>query len=77
MRRDEKILIGKDVSKRVGVTPAKFWAIVTRRPKYRNRDGVVQAPAMVAFGFGDNRGSGMRRTPSGRLCWHSGVWTPQ
>jgi transposase len=43
----EKILIGEDVSKRLDVTPAKFRLIVTRRPKYayRNRDGVVQAPA--------------------------------
>jgi transposase len=43
----EKVLIGEDVSKRLDVTPAKFRLIVTRRPKYayRNRDGVVQAPA--------------------------------
>src|SRR2546423_1756032 len=43
----EKVLIGEDVSKRLDVTPAKFRVIVTRRPKYayRNRDGVVQAPA--------------------------------
>jgi transposase len=43
----EKVLIGEDVSKRLDVTPAKFRPIVTRRPKYayRNRDGVVQAPA--------------------------------
>ncbi|WP_108523311.1 IS66 family transposase [Bradyrhizobium algeriense] len=45
--RLEKVLIGEDVSKRLDVTPAKFRLIVTRRPKYiyRNRDGVVQAPA--------------------------------
>jgi len=43
----EKVLIGEDVSERLDVTPAKFRVIVTRRPKYayRNRDGVVQAPA--------------------------------
>jgi transposase len=43
----EKVLIGEDVSKRLDVTPAKFRLVVTRRPKYayRNRDGVVQAPA--------------------------------
>jgi len=43
----EKVLIGEDVSRRLDVTPAKFRLIVTRRPKYayRNRDGVVQAPA--------------------------------
>src|ERR1700756_2648636 len=43
----EKVLIGEDISKRLDVTPAKFRVIVTRRPKYayRNRDGVVQAPA--------------------------------
>ncbi|MFK4654124.1 transposase [Bradyrhizobium japonicum] len=43
----EKVLIGEDVSRRLDVTPAKFWVIVTRRPKYayRNRDGVVQPPA--------------------------------
>jgi transposase len=43
----EKVLIGEDVSKRLSVTLAKFRLIVTRRPKYayRNRDGVVQAPA--------------------------------
>lgn len=43
----EKVLIGEDVSKRLDVTPAKFRLIVTRRPKYvyRNRDGLVQAPA--------------------------------
>jgi transposase len=50
----EKVLIGEDVSKRLDVTPAKFRLIVTRRPKYayRNRDGVVQAPApphLMAF----------------------------
>lgn len=45
--RLEKVLIDEDVSKRLDVTPAKFRVIVTRRPKYayRNRDGVVQAPA--------------------------------
>lgn len=45
----EKVLIGEDVSKRLDVTPAKFRVIVTRRPKYvyRNRDGVLQAPAPV------------------------------
>jgi transposase len=43
----EKVLIGENVSRRLDVTPAKFRVIVTRRPKYayRNRDGVVQAPA--------------------------------
>ncbi len=43
----EKVLIGEDVSKRLDATPAKFRLIVTRRPKYayRNRDGVLQAPA--------------------------------
>ncbi len=43
----EKVLIGEDVSRRLDVTPAKFRVIVTRRPKYvyRNRDGVLQAPA--------------------------------
>src|SRR5246127_4330314 len=43
----EKVLIGEDVSRRLDVTPAKFRVIVPRRPKYayRNRDGVVQAPA--------------------------------
>ena len=43
----EKVRIGEDVSARLDVTPAKFRVIVTRRPKYayRNRDGVVQAPA--------------------------------
>ena len=43
----EKVLIGEDVSERLDVTPAKFRVIVTRRPKYayRNRDGVIQAPA--------------------------------
>jgi transposase len=42
-----KVLIGEDVSERLDVTPAKFCVIVTRRPKYayRNRDGVIQAPA--------------------------------
>ena len=45
----EKVLIGEDVSRRLDVTPAKFRVIVTRRPKYvyRNRDGVLQAPAPV------------------------------
>src|SRR5262249_49107240 len=40
---------GHDVSRRLDVTPAKFRVIVTRRPKYvyRNRDGVLQAPAPV------------------------------
>src|SRR5215510_8241517 len=44
-----KVLIGEDVSRRLDVTPAKFRVIVTRRPKYvyRNRDGVLQAPAPV------------------------------
>ena len=43
----EKVLIGEDVSERLDVTRAKFRVIVTRRPKYayRNRDGVIQAPA--------------------------------
>ncbi|WOH54504.1 MULTISPECIES: transposase [unclassified Bradyrhizobium] len=43
----EKVLIGEDVSERLDVMPAKFGVIVTRRPKYayRNRDGVIQAPA--------------------------------
>ncbi len=43
----EKVLIGEDVSERLDVMPAKFRVIVTRRPKYayRNRDGVIQAPA--------------------------------
>src|SRR3954447_20185022 len=43
----EKVLIGEDVSARLDVMPAKFRVIVTRRPKYayRNRDGVIQAPA--------------------------------
>jgi transposase len=43
----EPVLIGEDVSERLDVKPAKFRVIVTRRPKYayRNRDGVVQAPA--------------------------------
>ena len=43
----EKVLIGEDVSERLDVMPAKFRLIVTRRPKYayRNRDGVIQAPA--------------------------------
>jgi transposase len=43
----EKVLIGEDVSERLDVMPVKFRVIVTRRPKYayRNRDGVVQAPA--------------------------------
>ena len=46
----EKILIGEDVSERLDVTRAKFRVIVTRRPKYayRNRDGVIQAPASPA-----------------------------
>jgi transposase len=41
------VLIGEDVSERLDVRPAKFRVIVTRRPKYvyRNRDGVLQAPA--------------------------------
>jgi transposase len=45
----EKVLIGEDVSRRLDVMPAKFRVIVTRRPKYvyRNRDGVLQAPAPV------------------------------
>src|ERR1700756_1407479 len=45
----EKVLIGEDVSRRLDVAPAKFRVIVTRRPKYayRNRDGVLQAPAPV------------------------------
>jgi len=40
-------VIGEDVSERLDVTPAKFRVIVTRRPKYayRDRDGVIQAPA--------------------------------
>ena len=44
----EKVLIGEDVSERLDVMPAKFRVIVTRRPKYayRNRDGVIQAPAL-------------------------------
>jgi len=43
----EKVLIGEDVSERLDVLRAKFRVIVTRRPKYayRNRDGVIQAPA--------------------------------
>jgi transposase len=43
----EKVLIGEDLSERLDVTRAKFRVIVTRRPKYayRNRDGVIQAPA--------------------------------
>ena len=43
----EKVLIGEDVSERLDVMRAKFRVIVTRRPKYayRNRDGVIQAPA--------------------------------
>jgi transposase len=43
----DKVLIGEDVSERLDVTAAKFRVIVTRRPKYayRNRDGVIQAPA--------------------------------
>jgi transposase len=43
----EKVRIGEDVSERLDVMPAKFRVIVTRRPKYayRNRDGVIQAPA--------------------------------
>jgi transposase len=43
----EKVLIGEDMSERLDVMPAKFRVIVTRRPKYayRNRDGVIQAPA--------------------------------
>jgi transposase len=43
----EKVQIGEDVSERLDVTRAKFRVIVTRRPKYayRNRDGVIQAPA--------------------------------
>src|ERR1700688_4285706 len=47
LERVEKVLIGEDVSERLDVTPAKFRVIVTRRPKYayRNRDGVIQAPA--------------------------------
>jgi transposase len=43
----EKVQIGEDVSERLDVMRAKFRVIVTRRPKYayRNRDGVIQAPA--------------------------------
>jgi len=43
----DKVLIGEDVSERLDVTAARFRVIVTRRPKYayRNRDGVIQAPA--------------------------------
>src|SRR6187399_602415 len=43
----EKVLIGEDMSERLDMMPAKFRVIVTRRPKYayRNRDGVIQAPA--------------------------------
>ena len=48
----EKVLVGEDVSKGLDV-PAKFRVIVTRRPKYayRNRDGVVQAPASARIGL--------------------------
>ena len=40
-------MIGEDVLERLDVMPVKFRLIVTRRPKYayRNRDGVIQAPA--------------------------------
>ncbi|SCY90425.1 Transposase [Rhizobium sp. NFACC06-2] len=42
-----KILIGEDISERLGVVAAMFRLIVTRRPKcaFKNEDGVIQAPA--------------------------------
>jgi transposase len=62
-------VIGEDVSERLDVTPAKFRVIVTRRPKYayRDRDGVIQAPApshLIESGLATSCGAVRRRTTS-------------
>jgi transposase len=44
----ERHIIGEDVSERLGIVPAQFRVLVTRRPKYACRSceaGIVQAPA--------------------------------
>lgn len=48
----ERHVIGEDVSERLGIIPAQFRVIVTRRPKYACRsceDGINQAPASAGL----------------------------
>jgi transposase len=43
-------LVGEDVAERLGVVPAQFRVLVTRRPRYACRacqEGVVQAPVLA------------------------------